>query len=181
MSDRNCLIADILRGPRHMTGVSWLGNKKSIETTLIPNGPSAGKAPSGPAFNVLPFMPSMRGTHGPWISASRISILPEPILAKAMARFTVTIVLPTPPLPLITAILCFTLLILSLSLLSCSSTVFIPCSHDAFSARYSVIFPFHLVQCFIFFRLILINTIRSEFSLLFCTVYLRLQVRQASF
>jgi len=48
MSERNCLIAVIFNGPRHITGDSGFGRRKSIETTLIPKGPTTGKMPGGP-------------------------------------------------------------------------------------------------------------------------------------
>jgi hypothetical protein len=45
MSDKNWRIAVIFNGPRQMVGVSISGNKKSMETILIPNGPVTGKTP----------------------------------------------------------------------------------------------------------------------------------------
>src|SRR5437879_6442497 len=51
--------------------------------------------------------PSMIGTFGPYTSASsKPTLLPS--FAKASARFTATVVLPTPPLPLATATRFFT-------------------------------------------------------------------------
>ena len=43
--------------------------------------------------------PSSRGTLGPWMSTSRMPTV-KPRAASAVARFTVTELLPTPPLPL---------------------------------------------------------------------------------
>ena len=50
-----------------------------------------------------PWIPSMRGTLKPQMSASSTPTL-RPRAAIAVARFTVTLDLPTPPLPLATAI-----------------------------------------------------------------------------
>src|SRR5260370_398338 len=51
--------------------------------------------------------PSIIGTFGPYTSASsKPTLLPS--FAKASARFTATVVLPTPPLPLATATRFFT-------------------------------------------------------------------------
>src|SRR6185312_12232882 len=53
------------------------------------------------------FVPIISGTLGPYTSASSRPVL-YPRCASAIARFTETVVFPTPPLPLPTAIRFFT-------------------------------------------------------------------------
>src|SRR5271170_4696483 len=53
------------------------------------------------------FVPSITGTFGPYTSASSKPTV-APSFFSAMARFTATVVLPTPPLPLATAMRFFT-------------------------------------------------------------------------
>src|SRR6202795_288135 len=62
--------------------------------TILPSGVVGGSSPTG--------SPSMPGMLGPRMSASTSPILP-PICWSADARFTLTVDLPTPPLPLPTA------------------------------------------------------------------------------
>src|SRR5713226_6079370 len=52
-------------------------------------------------------VPSILGTLGPYTSPSSSPTV-EPIRCSAIAKFTATVVLPTPPLPLATAIRFFT-------------------------------------------------------------------------
>ena len=82
-------------GPRQITGVSS-GTKNPIEITFTP-WPSSGRImslnPTG-----LPWTPSMRGMLNPHTSASSTPTR-CPSAASAHARFTVTLDLPTPPLP----------------------------------------------------------------------------------
>jgi hypothetical protein len=56
------------------------------------------------ALRGCPFRLSILGMQGPWMSASRTPTL-LPKRARLMARLAVTVLLPTPPLPLIIAIL----------------------------------------------------------------------------
>ncbi len=86
-------------GPRQITGVSS-GTKNPIEITRTPwasRGRIMSLKPTG-----LPSAPIMRGTLNPHTSASRIPTF-APSCASAHARFTVTLDLPTPPLPEATA------------------------------------------------------------------------------
>ena len=52
----------------------------------------------------LPSEPSMTGMEDPYTSASRIST-ECPALSSAAARLTATVLLPTPPFPLTTAMM----------------------------------------------------------------------------
>ena len=82
-------------GPRQITGVSS-GTKCPIEITFTPcasSGRIMSLKPTG-----LPTAPSIRGTLNPQTSASRTPT-ERPAFASAAARFTVTLDLPTPPLP----------------------------------------------------------------------------------
>ena len=110
MSVKNWRIAPILRGPLQITGSSIFSSRKAMDTTFMPYRPVAGKIPGGPDSNFAPFNPIIRGTLGPRRSASRIPTLPSlPFIARAVARLTVAKLFPTPPFPLIIAILCLTL------------------------------------------------------------------------
>ena len=91
-------------GPRQITGASsWV--RKPIDTIWMPNF-SAGRI-------CLPLLwscsdnPNMMGTLGPWMSPSSTPTR-APNFESATARFTATVVLPTPPLPAPTAITFFT-------------------------------------------------------------------------
>src|SRR5579875_2272107 len=99
-SCRNCWIAPPTMGPRQMTGVPS-GMKKAIEITLTPY------ATRGSILlfwaRGSPRAPIIRGTFGPVISASSTPTR-APLSARARARLTETVVLPTPPLPEATAI-----------------------------------------------------------------------------
>ena len=82
-------------GPRQITGVSS-GTKCPIEITFTPlasSGMIMSLKPTG-----LPAAPSIRGIEKPHTSASRIPTV-APSSTSAHARFTVTLDLPTPPLP----------------------------------------------------------------------------------
>jgi hypothetical protein len=94
-SPRNCWIALWSIGPRQITGVSS-GTKCPIEITFTPwasSGRIMSLNPTG-----FPKAPSIRGTLNPHTSASRTPTELPPF-ASAAARFTVTLDLPTPPLP----------------------------------------------------------------------------------
>ncbi len=94
-SPRNCWIALCSIGPRQITGVSS-GTKWPIEITFTPcasRGRIMSLNPTG-----LPSAPSIRGTLNPHTSASSTPT-ERPDFARAAARFTVTLDLPTPPLP----------------------------------------------------------------------------------
>ena len=87
-------------GPRQITGVSS-GTKNPMEMTFTPcdsSGRIMSLNPTG-----CPETPSIRGTEKPHTSASNTPTR-WPCAASAAARFTVTLDLPTPPLPEATAI-----------------------------------------------------------------------------
>src|SRR5437867_5677710 len=91
-------------GPFQRSGeAAW--RKKSIEPTLMPRGPTGGMAPAGVMASVWPCIPSMRGTQGPLRSTSSTPTL-CPRRASASPRFTVVMLFPTPPFPLMTTSLC---------------------------------------------------------------------------
>ena len=60
--------------------------------------------PSTRCASMRSLMPSRRGTENPQMSASSTPTV-RPWRARATARFTVTELLPTPPLPLATAMI----------------------------------------------------------------------------
>ena len=86
-------------GPRQITGVSSV-TKNPIEMTFTPWASRGRIMPSNPTG--WPDTPIIRGTLNPQTSASSTPTR-CPSAASAHARFTVTLDLPTPPLPLATA------------------------------------------------------------------------------
>ena len=92
------------KGARQITALSSCGNSRFIDITSIPDSETTGKRPvSLPKGRAV--MPNMRGILAPVMSASRIPTL-LPCRFKAIASKAVTSDLPTPPLPLITAMIC---------------------------------------------------------------------------
>src|SRR5690606_17630821 len=85
------------------TGASSDSSSRSIETTRTPATPVAGRIPSPMTASGSRGTPSMRASEGPFRSASTAPTR-WPRLASAAATFAVTALLPTPPLPLATAI-----------------------------------------------------------------------------
>ena len=67
---------------------------------------SAGSSPSRPAIIFWSSIPRSLGILGPVMSASSMPTL-KPLFCRAAAKFTVTVLLPTPPFPLPITILCF--------------------------------------------------------------------------
>ena len=88
-------------GPRHTTG-SLSGRKKPMRTFFTPCASGGSILPSCVSGGIAG-RPIMRGTVGPYTSAS-MRATARPREASAVARFTVTVLLPTPPFPLATAI-----------------------------------------------------------------------------
>ena len=92
--------------------------------------------PSSLSTLTNPWEPSRCGTLGPCKSTSRMPTL-KPCAASVAARFTVTELLPTPPLPLMTKSLCRTSFRFSDMTLRCMAAVMgivvCPCcsEHDA--------------------------------------------------
>lgn len=121
--ERNSLMTRILRGPRQITGVSADWSRNSIETLRMLRGPITGSRPLSPPIMRVPSRPSILGTLGPVMSASRMPTT-FPFQASAVARLMATVVLPTPPLPERIAILCLTWRIFSA--ISCSALLWAP-------------------------------------------------------
>src|SRR5882672_4697107 len=92
-------------GPRQMTGLSP-GFSRPIEIIFTPCAFTGIIRCSGVAIGSC-VEPSIIGTFGPYTSASsKPTLLPN--FASASARFTATVVFPTPPFPLATATRFFT-------------------------------------------------------------------------
>ncbi len=107
-SSQNCLIAPLTSGPRQMTASSSLGSRRLMDITFIPVELCIGNMPRGLAEG-CPCKPNILGMLGPVMSASSTPTL-WPSRRRATASRLVTRDLPTPPLPLITATTCLTLL-----------------------------------------------------------------------
>ncbi len=89
----------IFTGPRQMTGTSGSGRKNPSDITRRFGPPLTGAIQPSPATGRALPRPSMRGTLGPCTSTSSRPTL-RPVRASPTARFTATVLLPTPPLPL---------------------------------------------------------------------------------
>ncbi len=101
---RNCLMAPIFSGPRQMTASSGEGKNRPIEMTFRPSTSAGAISPSLPP-RIWCSRPSMVGMLGPWMSTSS-SPTRRPDIINATARLTATVLLPTPPFPESTTILC---------------------------------------------------------------------------
>ncbi|GAG66412.1 unnamed protein product, partial [marine sediment metagenome] len=120
-----------------ITGESEFSMRKAILITLIFKGPLTGwnfsSIGSTRGF-IFGLIPNILFTLGPVISTSSNPTL-NPMLAKLIAKFTATVVFPTPPLPEITTILClifsifFWIFTINLSTISCFS-----CFPDSFKS-----------------------------------------------
>src|SRR4029077_9099051 len=89
-------------GPRQISGLSP-GFKNPTEMTLSPWA-SSGSIRLSPSTLGCALMPSIRGTLGPYTSASSNPTL-YPSLDNPIARLTASVVFPTPPLPEPTAMI----------------------------------------------------------------------------
>ena len=98
---QNCLTAPAITGPRQTTGSFGLSTSRFSDMTPMPLWLRQGNIPS-PSEVARSAIPNATGIDGPVISASRIAVF-SPRLAAATARSSVTRLLPTPPLPLMTA------------------------------------------------------------------------------
>ncbi len=116
------MIAESGRGSRNPIDIAF--RRGVTETGYIFSPAGSGRLSS---------MPSIFGTSGPCISAS-IKPTSKPAMPRANARFAATVVLPTPPFPLITIILCFTLSMLAFTAASSSSIRF-------FFSSSTILFP----------------------------------------
>ncbi len=116
-SSRNCLITPFFIGPRQIIGASSACSMNPIETTARLSIPGTGTgwmaSPSDRSFS--PTSPSMVGVLGPWMSTSRSPTF-FPSRASAAARFTATVLFPTPPFPDMTTYFFFTLSIVTASI-----------------------------------------------------------------
>ena len=108
VSPQNWLMMPDTTGPRHATGASSEGSSRFTDMTLMPLSVWAGKMPSMSA-TTCPVMPNVLGMDGPVTSASRMPTL-KPRFCIWLASRLVTSDLPTPPLPLTTAMTCLMLL-----------------------------------------------------------------------
>ena len=104
-SERNWRMAAVFLGPRHRMAWSRSCRKESMEMTARFSLYMAGMSSFFSFISMVAFRPSRLGTLGPCMSASRMPTL-KPRWARAAAVLTVTELLPTPPLPLMTKILC---------------------------------------------------------------------------
>ena len=100
-----------MTGPRQITGSVSFADSRLRDISLIPPAEIAGSIPASEPV-ALWWTPKAVGIEGPVISASRTATF-LPRLAIATAREAVTVLLPTPPLPLTTAM---TRLILDMAL-----------------------------------------------------------------
>ena len=104
-SERNWRMAAVFLGPRHRMAWSRSCRKESMEMTARFSLYMAGMSSFFSFISMVAFRPSRLGTLGPCMSTSRMPTL-KPRWARAAAVLTVTELLPTPPLPLMTKILC---------------------------------------------------------------------------
>ena len=92
-------------GPRQITASSFSLRRNPIDITLRLSPISSGWIESSVPCSGKPSTPRSLGTLGPWIStSSRPTFFPA--AASTTARFTATVLLPTPPLPESTRTLC---------------------------------------------------------------------------
>lgn len=109
-SPANCFMAPVTIGPRHSSG--WESSTSiPIEIAFMPS--ISGGTIFRLAFTVgKTFLPNKTVALGPWMSQSISPTLASPpaenLRAKARARFTATVLLPTPPFPEATATVNFT-------------------------------------------------------------------------
>ena len=106
---QNCFTMPASRGPRQTTGSESFFKNILAESTSRPQGAVRGRIPISLAL-ALPFTPRLCPMDGPVISASKTAQrLPRRCIL--LAKRPVIRDLPTPPLPLTTAITFLTLLI----------------------------------------------------------------------
>ena len=107
-SVQNCFTVPAISAPRQITGSVSFSSSRFTLISFTPVRLSTGKIPSSVpiAFSRIP---KIFGMDGPVISASSTAVL-WPLRLVSTASRLVTRLLPTPPLPLTTAITFFTLL-----------------------------------------------------------------------
>ena len=124
-SRKNCFNIPVLRLPRQITASLASSRRNPIETTeMFSITPSStvlsgfpvktGDKPSWLECIFLSRTPSILGTEGPHKSTSKTPTSRSSSRAKTRANWVVTVLFPTPPLPLNTSILCLTPLKFSL-------------------------------------------------------------------
>lgn len=101
----NWRISPIFIGPRRITAVSGASRMNPTDTTSSGPASTGTNHPSGVVPIRLPSRFSIRGTLGPCKSMSSTPTRPFPSRASASAKFTATVLFPTPPLPDITTYL----------------------------------------------------------------------------
>ena len=112
-SSQNCLTTPAITGPLQITGSVSLSIRRFTDITLIPSLVTSGYITVPASLHVaLSLSPKDLGIDGPVISASSIAVF-LPSLAALTASIEVTRDLPTPPFPLTTAIIFFTLSLLA--------------------------------------------------------------------
>ena len=100
-------MAPIFIGPRQATGVLVSGSRNAIDMTARLPVTCTGSMVFARTVGRWSSIPSILGMLGPWKSrSSRPTFFPW--LARAYARFTETVDLPTPPFPLRTRMTCRT-------------------------------------------------------------------------
>ena len=114
----NCLMAPILTGPRHMTGASFSGRRNAMDMILRDGGTVTGTSCLWSlTVSCSSSTPNILGMLGPVISMSMIPVW-YPFMDSAAARLEDTVLLPTPPFPLMTMMTCLMFLRVSWSLVS---------------------------------------------------------------
>src|SRR2546422_3581306 len=98
------LMNSYLKASRQTIGSSEFWSRKAIEATLMLYAWNGMMPPVALILSFCPSPPTILGMLGPWMS---ISATPTslPRSARLTARFVVTVLLPTPPLLLMTRIL----------------------------------------------------------------------------
>jgi hypothetical protein len=108
---KNCWIKPFFLGPLQMTASFWLLIRNAIDITAK-FSKYTGDHPYALWWTYCPIIPSIVGTLGPQISTSRIPT--SYFSAKHKANWVATVLLPTPPFPDKTKILCLIFLNFSL-------------------------------------------------------------------
>ena len=99
---QNCFTAPAITGPRQTTGDLGSSTSRLSDITPIPHWVRQGRMPPSPSATARSARPKAVGMDGPVTSASRMAVL-SPRWDAATASSSVTSDLPTPPLPLMTA------------------------------------------------------------------------------
>ena len=106
-SCQNWVTTPAITGPRQITGSVSLAESRFKDMSLMPLAVTAGSMPASEPVARW-WIPKAVGIDGPVISASRTATF-LPLFAMAAASEAVTVLLPTPPLPLTIAMTRLTL------------------------------------------------------------------------